>query len=212
MFHARPGRTLSLDGGGSCGARFSWLPAVVFSWASLGHRCGECGGRPGGCLHVCVQPEWSEAGLSAWRHLGHVRRGDVATTRQSMARARRGQRNHRVCETWPRRYVADPRLEAGCHRTGCGDEPEEDALEDCERPREPRRDCSGTGPGHGSDSCSSGREQTAWTNTARGRLNAEGSIETERRRSRTDRAVGCTTALVLKTSWATGPMPLRCAG
>ena len=32
---------------------------------------------------------------------------------------------------------------------------------------------------------------------------------TERRRSRTDRAVGCTTALVLKTSWATGPMPLR---
>ena len=33
---------------------------------------------------------------------------------------------------------------------------------------------------------------------------------TERRRSRTYRAVGCTTALVLKTSWATGPMPLRC--
>ena len=32
---------------------------------------------------------------------------------------------------------------------------------------------------------------------------------TERRRSRTYRAVGCTTALVLKTSWATGPMPLR---
>jgi len=32
---------------------------------------------------------------------------------------------------------------------------------------------------------------------------------TERRRSRTYRAVGCTTAPVLKTSWATGPMPLR---
>ena len=31
----------------------------------------------------------------------------------------------------------------------------------------------------------------------------------ERRRSRTYRAVGCTTAPVLKTSWATGPMPLR---
>ena len=31
----------------------------------------------------------------------------------------------------------------------------------------------------------------------------------ERRRSRTDRAVGYTTALVLKTSWATGPMPLQ---
>ena len=35
---------------------------------------------------------------------------------------------------------------------------------------------------------------------------------TERRRSRTDRAVGCTTATVLKTAWATGPVPLRCAG
>ena len=34
----------------------------------------------------------------------------------------------------------------------------------------------------------------------------------ERRRSRTDRAVGCTTARVLKTRWATGPMPLRRAG
>ena len=32
---------------------------------------------------------------------------------------------------------------------------------------------------------------------------------TERRRSRTDRAVGYTTAQVLKTCWATGPMPLR---
>jgi hypothetical protein len=31
---------------------------------------------------------------------------------------------------------------------------------------------------------------------------------TERRRSRTYRAVGCTTAPVLKTGWATGPMPL----
>ena len=31
----------------------------------------------------------------------------------------------------------------------------------------------------------------------------------ERRRSRTDRAVGYTTARVLKTRWATGPMPLR---
>src|SRR5437764_786210 len=31
---------------------------------------------------------------------------------------------------------------------------------------------------------------------------------TERRRSRTYRAVGYTTAPVLKTSWATGPMPL----
>src|SRR5262249_53879181 len=35
----------------------------------------------------------------------------------------------------------------------------------------------------------------------------EGS--TERRRSRTYRAVGYTTAPVLKTGWATGPMPLR---
>ena len=32
---------------------------------------------------------------------------------------------------------------------------------------------------------------------------------TERRRSRTDRAVGYTTAQVLKTCWATGPVPLR---
>jgi hypothetical protein len=31
---------------------------------------------------------------------------------------------------------------------------------------------------------------------------------TERRRSRTYRAVGCTTAPVLKTGWATGPVPL----
>jgi len=38
------------------------------------------------------------------------------------------------------------------------------------------------------------------------------SCETERRRSRTDRAVGYTTALVLKTNWATGPMPLRVQG
>ena len=35
---------------------------------------------------------------------------------------------------------------------------------------------------------------------------------TERRRSRTDRAVGYTTAQVLKTCWATGPVPLRRAG
>src|SRR5262249_28732275 len=32
---------------------------------------------------------------------------------------------------------------------------------------------------------------------------------TERRRSRTYPAVGCTTSPVLKTGWATGPMPLR---
>ena len=32
---------------------------------------------------------------------------------------------------------------------------------------------------------------------------------TERRRSRTDRAWGYHTAQVLKTCWATGPMPLR---
>ena len=32
---------------------------------------------------------------------------------------------------------------------------------------------------------------------------------TERRRSRTDRAWGYHTAQVLKTRWATGPMPLR---
>jgi integrase len=38
------------------------------------------------------------------------------------------------------------------------------------------------------------------------------SVGTERRRSRTDRAVGYTTALVLKTSWATGPVPLRSEG
>src|SRR5215210_6959918 len=37
----------------------------------------------------------------------------------------------------------------------------------------------------------------------------EAGGSTERRRSRTYRAVGCTTALVLKTNWATGPMPLR---
>src|SRR5512133_3328580 len=36
-----------------------------------------------------------------------------------------------------------------------------------------------------------------------------GSGSTERRRSRTYRAVGYTTAPVLKTSWATGPMPLQ---
>src|SRR4051794_29773669 len=35
---------------------------------------------------------------------------------------------------------------------------------------------------------------------------------TERRRSRTDRAWGYHTAQVLKTCWATGPMPLREAG
>ena len=35
------------------------------------------------------------------------------------------------------------------------------------------------------------------------------SAETERRRSRTYRAVGYTTAPVLKTGWGTGPMPLR---
>ena len=33
-------------------------------------------------------------------------------------------------------------------------------------------------------------------------------VVTERRRSRTYRAVGYTTAPVLKTSWATGPLPL----
>ncbi len=38
------------------------------------------------------------------------------------------------------------------------------------------------------------------------------SGSTERRRSRTDRAVGYTTARVLKTRWTTGPMPLRWAG
>src|SRR4051795_3719424 len=32
--------------------------------------------------------------------------------------------------------------------------------------------------------------------------------EAERRRSRTDRAWGCHAAPVLKTGWATGPMPL----
>jgi hypothetical protein len=35
---------------------------------------------------------------------------------------------------------------------------------------------------------------------------------TERRRSRTYRAVGYTTAPVLKTGWATGPMPLHNEG
>src|SRR4051794_15418439 len=35
---------------------------------------------------------------------------------------------------------------------------------------------------------------------------------TERRRSRTDRAWGYHTAQVLKTCWATGPMPLRDGG
>jgi hypothetical protein len=39
-------------------------------------------------------------------------------------------------------------------------------------------------------------------------LRANGLCSTERRRSRTYRAVGYTTAPVLKTSWATGPMPL----
>ena len=33
---------------------------------------------------------------------------------------------------------------------------------------------------------------------------------TERRRSRTYPAVGYTTSPVLKTGWATGPVPLRC--
>jgi bifunctional non-homologous end joining protein LigD len=49
----------------------------------------------------------------------------------------------------------------------------------------------------------------AWTPKA---LLIEFFRSTERRRSRTDRAVGYTTALVLKTSWATGPMPLRRPG
>jgi hypothetical protein len=44
------------------------------------------------------------------------------------------------------------------------------------------------------------------------RLYTAGNGLTERRRSRTDRAWGCHTAQVLKTCWATGPMPLRCAG
>jgi len=49
---------------------------------------------------------------------------------------------------------------------------------------------------------------------ARRALDAAGNLGwvlevTERRRSRTDRAVGYTTARVLKTRWATGPMPLR---
>ena len=48
--------------------------------------------------------------------------------------------------------------------------------------------------------------------TAGSNSTAFSSNVAERRRSRTDRAVGCTTALVLKTSWATGPMPLRRAG
>ncbi len=39
-----------------------------------------------------------------------------------------------------------------------------------------------------------------------------GCVVTERRRSRTDRAVGYTTAQVLKTCWATGPMPLHESG
>ena len=43
---------------------------------------------------------------------------------------------------------------------------------------------------------------------ATGRRAAQ-SASTERRRSRTDRAWGCHTAQVLKTCWATGPMPLR---
>jgi hypothetical protein len=41
------------------------------------------------------------------------------------------------------------------------------------------------------------------------REKAERLEPTERRRSRTYRAVGYTTAPVLKTGWATGPMPLR---
>jgi hypothetical protein len=35
--------------------------------------------------------------------------------------------------------------------------------------------------------------------------NSPGTTRTERRRSRTDLAVGCTTVRVLKTRWATGP-------
>jgi hypothetical protein len=41
------------------------------------------------------------------------------------------------------------------------------------------------------------------------RTNELNSCLAERRRSRTYRAVGYTTAAVLKTAWATGPMPLR---
>src|SRR3954467_10973399 len=50
-------------------------------------------------------------------------------------------------------------------------------------------------------------------NPAGGRRNGRHVLpifrSTERRRSRTDRAVGYTTAPVLKTGWATGPVPLR---
>ena len=44
---------------------------------------------------------------------------------------------------------------------------------------------------------------------ARKRLDEAVRGLTERRRSRTYRAVGYTTAPVLKTGWATGPVPLR---
>jgi hypothetical protein len=43
-------------------------------------------------------------------------------------------------------------------------------------------------------------------------LNHAAFGSTERRRSRTYRAVGYTTAPVLKTGWATGPVPLRYEG
>ena len=38
---------------------------------------------------------------------------------------------------------------------------------------------------------------------------ARGRGGTERPRSRTEQAVGCTTGPILKTGWATGPVPLR---
>ena len=54
-----------------------------------------------------------------------------------------------------------------------------------------------------------GRRGEVWEGMGEGDESAVATVfSTERRRSRTYRAVGYTTAPVLKTSWATGPMPL----
>jgi hypothetical protein len=71
------------------------------------------------------------------------------------------------------------------------------------RPPCSRSGCSGRNPGRSSlpvDPGDNGEPASAGFP-----LQTDG---TERRRSRTYRAVGCTTAPVLKTGWATGPVPL----
>ena len=83
------------------------------------------------------------------------------------------------------------RVRADPSRRGHGAERGLPAVEDADHGRR-RRHVLGGRPGH--------------------QASAGERPPTERRRSRTDRAVGYTTARVLKTRWATGPMPLRGAG